>query len=231
MHGAERPVSSTRGAALVQPGEPLPPELPIEKKMELVANEKLQKAGMFMKGQGDKLELWFKEMGDDAKKKVRCVVTAQQSPPAPPSSPGPPPLSPPLPHLPPCQLEELTSREKDPEHLYDSGPLTDHQRNTDGTSINHAPSRKPPSASLFAEPPPFPCCVAAQAHTATTRPLSTMAPTATGMRRAPHQTAQRRLRRSTMVSSSSARVVAAPQAPAAATSNDRVLVKLGCAFA
>jgi len=59
--------------------------------MELVANEKLQKAGMFMKGQGDKLELWFKEMGDDAKKKVRCVVTAQQSPPAPPSSPGPPP--------------------------------------------------------------------------------------------------------------------------------------------
>ena len=82
----------------MQPGEPLPPELPIEKKMELVANEKLQKAGMFMKGQGDKLELWFKEMGDDAKKKVRCVVTAQQSPPAPPRP------DPPHSHLPcpPC---------------------------------------------------------------------------------------------------------------------------------
>merc|ERR1739848_778810 len=56
------------------------------------------------KGQGDKLEQWFKEVGDDAKKK----------------------------------LEELTSREKDPDHLYDSGPLTDHERNTDGTHCNYS---------------------------------------------------------------------------------------------
>ena len=63
----------------MQPGEPPPPELPLEKKMELVANEKLQKAGMFMRGQGDKLKQWFDEVGDDAKKKVCCAVTALAS--------------------------------------------------------------------------------------------------------------------------------------------------------
>ena len=76
MHGAERPVSSTRGTARVQPGEPPPPELSLEKQVELIANEKLQKAGMFMKGRGDKLKQWFDEVGDDAKKKVHAHTLA-----------------------------------------------------------------------------------------------------------------------------------------------------------
>ena len=52
----------------------------------------------------------------------------------------------------PAQLEELTSREKDPEHLFDSGPLTDHERNTDGTKHPRKPASSTRQTSSLRPP-------------------------------------------------------------------------------